>query len=86
MTIIENLAGQGMRKKYCIITMRARDLVSNPVYVVYSIYGHDKGVHSLRSLNYTRQSGIWPDISREIFSRAEGECKYTSEMSGHITR
>ncbi len=38
-TIIENLAGQGMRKKYCIITMqRARDLVSNPVYVVYSIY------------------------------------------------
>ncbi len=30
----ENLAGQGMRKKYCIITMRARDLVSNPVYVV----------------------------------------------------
>ncbi len=34
----------------------------------------------------TRQSGIWPDISRAIFSRAEGECKYTSEMSGHITR
>ncbi len=21
-----------------------------------------------------------------IFSRAEGKCKYTSEMSGHITR
>ncbi len=38
------------------------------------------------STYYPRQSGIWPDISRAIFSRAEGECKYTSEMSGHITR
>ncbi len=40
----------------------------------------------IHSTYYTRQSGIWPDISRAIFSRAEGECKYTSEMSGHITR
>ncbi len=51
--------------------------------VSVAILGAEGKVETLYiySTYYTRQSGIWPDISR-----AEGECKYTSEMSGHITR
>ncbi len=60
-----------MRKKYCIITMRARDLVSNPVYVVYSIYALTKKIAHQWSLHYNFSPYPMPGNVNVLLSPAQ---------------